>query len=159
MLKKNKIAPDFRLPMIGNGESHYYGTGDKQAVLIFYKYTCPTCQFALPYLQKIYDAYGDQFYFVAIAQDGPEPTKDFRKEYKITIPTLMDVSPYPVSREYQLEIVPTILTVSADHKILNAGEGFAKQELLNLADELAEKTGRPQIELYGDAQVPDFKPG
>ena len=159
MLKPNKIAPDFRLPIIGNGESHYYGAGDKQAILVFYKYTCPTCQLALPFVQQIYDAYGDQFYFVAIAQDDPESTEQFRREYKITMPTLMDFSPYPVSRDYQLEAVPTIFTIGPDHKILSAGEGFVKQELLNLADELAEKTGRPQIEVFGDTKVPDFKPG
>ena len=159
MLDPNQIAPDFKLPVIGNGESHFYGASDKQAILVFYKYTCPTCQFALPFIQQIYDAYGDQFYFVAIAQDGPEPTKQFRKEYKITMPTLMDMAPYPVSQSYQLEAVPTIFTVGADHKILSAGEGFAKQELLNLADQLAEKTGRPQIELFTDPNIPDFKPG
>jgi len=39
------------------------------------------------------------------------------------------------------------------------GEGFAKQELLNLADVLAEKSGRPQIDVFGNDDVPEYKPG
>lgn len=159
MLKANQIAPDFELPVFENGKSHYYGAGNKEAILIFYKFSCPICQLSLPFLQHIYDAYGDSFYFVSIAQDGPEPTEQFRRQYKITMPTLMDMAPYPVSREYQLTSVPSIFFAGMDHKIIYSGEGFVKQEILNLADMLAEKTGRPQIEVFGDVPVPEMKPG
>lgn len=159
MLGENEIAPDFRLPSLNDGESHYYGSSGKMAVLIFYKFSCPTCQLALPSLQKIYEAYGDAFYFVAIAQDGPEKTVEFRREYGITIPTLMDLEPYPVSRSYGLESVPSIFMTDSDHRIRYSGEGFVKQELLNLAEELAEKAARPQIDLFENVQVPEVKPG
>jgi len=159
MLKENEVAPDFILPMFGGGESHYYDAQAKMAVLIFYKFSCPTCQLALPFLQKIYDAYGDAFYFIAIAQDGPDKTAGFREEYKISIPTLMDLSPYPISNNYQISTVPCVLFVDANHKIRYASQGFVKQELLNLADLLAEKYGRRQIDVFGDAAVPEFKAG
>jgi peroxiredoxin len=158
MLQTNKNAPDFKLPQIGGGESHFYGA-DKLAFLVFYKFSCPTCQLTLPFLQKIYDAYGDALYFVAIAQDGPNDTKQFLKDYKITIPTLMDMSPYPVSSTYKLENVPSLFLVDQNHKILYSGDGFVKQEILNLADILAEKTGRPQIDVFGNIPVPEIKPG
>jgi peroxiredoxin len=159
MLKTHQIAPDFTLPVFGNGESHYYGAQDKLSVLVFYKFSCPTCQLALPFLQKIYDAYGDVQYFVAIAQDGPEPTEQFRREYRITMPTLMDLSPYPVSKKYKLVSVPSLFLVGIDHKIIYSGDGFVKQDLLNLADVLAEKTGRPQIDVFEAIPVPEMKPG
>ena len=158
MLNEGQIAPDFTLPQFNNGSHRFYDS-QQTAVLIFYKFSCPTCQLALPFLQKIYEAYGDGFYFVAIAQDDPEKTAQFRKDFGITIPTLMDVAPYPVSRLYGLVSVPTIFLIDPDHRIRSAGEGFVKQEILNLADVLAEKSGRPQIEVFGNEEVPEFKPG
>lgn len=159
MLQENQTAPDFTLPVFGGGNSHLYEREGKTALLIFYKYNCPVCQLALPFLQKIYDAYGDAFYFTAIAQDGQEKTEGFRNEYNISIPTLMDMEPYPVSRQYGLESVPSLFLLDPDNRIRYAGEGFNKQELLNLADILAEKSGRTQIDLFGHANVPEYKPG
>jgi len=160
MLQTNQTAPDFQLPKFGGGTSSFHSESNGQiSVLAFYKFSCPVCQLTFPFLQKIYEAYGNSFYFVAIAQDPADKTEDFRKQYGITIPTLMDVSPYPVSQEYGLEIVPSIFLVNPDHTIRYSGEGFAKQDLLNLADVLAEKTGRPQIDVFGNANVPEFKPG
>lgn len=159
MLQEKQTAPDFTLPVLGGGDSHFYSQDDKTAVLVFYKFNCPTCQLTLPFLQKIYEAYGDAFYFVAIAQDPPDKTADFQKQYRITMPLLMDMNPYPVSRDYGLESVPSIFLVNKDRTIRYAGEGFAKQELMNLADVLAEKSGRTQIDLFAYANVPDYKPG
>jgi len=159
MLQTNQIAPDFMLPLFGGGASRFYDVQDKTAVLVFYKFSCPVCQLTFPFVQKIYEAYGDAFYFVAIAQDAEDNTAHFRDEYGISIPTLMDLPPYPVSVDYQLTTVPSIFLVDPNHKILNSVEGFVKQELLNLADILAEKSGRPQIDPFAGAIVPEFKPG
>lgn len=159
MLKENQTAPDFTLPVFGGGNSRLYDRDGKTALVIFYKFNCPVCQLSLPFLEKIYEAYGDAFYFVAIAQDGPEKTAGFRKEYNITIPTLMDMDPYPVSIQYGLETVPSLFLIDPDNRIRLADEGFVKQGILNLADILAEKSGRTQIDVFGHAKVPDFKPG
>lgn len=159
MLLQNQQAPDFHLPAFDGGKSGLRDAEGKTAVLVFYKFSCPTCQLALPFLQKIYDAYGDAFYFVLIAQDDHENTAAFREEYKITIPTLLDLPPYPVSSSYELVSVPTIFLIDPDRRIQYSGEGFVKQELLNLADILSEKSGRPQIDLFAGADVPEWKPG
>jgi peroxiredoxin len=159
MLKEKQKAPDFELPAL-TGESQKLFTDDNKMTLItFYKYNCPTCQLALPYMQRIYEAYGDAFRILAVAQDGPERTSDFVKDYKLTMPVLMDEAPYSVSQKYGLEVVPTIFLMNSDHTIRYAGDGFVKQDLLNLADVLAEKSGRPQIDLFGSDPVPEIKPG
>jgi peroxiredoxin len=160
MLKENQIAPDFTLPKFGGGDSAFYQDApSRMSVLVFYKFSCPTCQYTLPWIQKIYDAYGDAFHFVLIAQDGPEKTAEFRKEYGISIPTLMDLPPYRVSNTYKIDTVPSTFLVEPDHRIRYCFDGFARQDLLNLADVLAEKSGKPQIDLYENTDVPDFKPG
>lgn len=159
MLKENQAAPDFELPLYAGGPSRFHSPDSGTSVLLFYKYSCPTCQLAVPYLQKIYDAYGDAFRIFAVAQDGPENTENFRKEYKITIPTFLDTNPYAVSHQYELRTVPTVFILNPEYKILYAGEGFIKQDLLNLADILAEKSGREQIDLFENDPVPEMKPG
>ncbi|HEY4490723.1 MAG TPA: TlpA disulfide reductase family protein [Acidobacteriota bacterium] len=160
MLKVNQTAPDFTLPRFDGDDSAFYqDAGGGIAVLVFYKFSCPTCQYTMPFIQKIYDAYGDAFYFVAIAQDDAEKTAEFRKDYAISMPTLLDIPPYPASNKYKIDTVPSTFLVEPDRKIRYCGDGFVKQELLNLADVLAEKSGRPQIEVFEGLHVPDFKAG
>ena len=159
MLNINDIVPDFSLPRLTNGKDQLYSNDGRLTFLVFYKFSCPTCQLSLPYINKIYEAYGNDVRFIAIAQDNAEKTQQFINDYRLTLPILLDESPYPVSRQYQLVSVPSIFVINSDHTIRYAGEGFVKQELLNLADVIAEKTGKPQIELFGNESVPEFKPG
>ena len=159
MLDVNQVAPDFTLPKFEGNEYHFYDIPAETSVLIFYKFSCGTCRFTFPYLQKIYDAYGDVLNFAAIAEDSREATEKFRQDLRISIPTLLESPPYPVSAVYQLETVPSIFIVDKSHTIRFATYSFVKQDLLNLADILAEKTGLSQIELFGDEEVPEIKPG
>jgi peroxiredoxin len=159
MLDVNQIAPNFELPKLQGGTERFYPDDGKISLITFYKFSCPTCQLTLPFIQKMFEAYGDAFHFAAIAQDGFEKTNEFVNEYKLTLPVLLDQEPYPVSRQYDLQSVPSIFMVSSDGKIRYAGQGFVKEELSNLADVLAEKSGRSQIDLFENANVPEFKPG
>lgn len=159
MLNTKDIAPDFSLPRLANGKDQLYSNDSRLTFLVFYKFSCPTCQLALPYINKIYEAYGENVRFFAIAQDDAEKTQQFVNDYRLTMPVLRDEKPYPVSRQYQLVSVPSMFLINPDHTIRYAAEGFVKQELLNLADVIAEKTGNPQIELFGSESVPEFKPG
>jgi thiol-disulfide isomerase/thioredoxin len=106
MLEVNQIAPDFTLPAFGGSESHFYQDAKGQSALIFYKFSCGTCRFTFPFLQKIYEAYGDAFYFKAIAEDDAEATAKFREDLGISIPTLLDLPPYSASAAYGLDTVP-----------------------------------------------------
>lgn len=159
MLNVNDIAPDFSLPRLGNGKEQLYSDDGPLTFLVFYKFSCPTCQLTLPYVDKIYASYGNDVRFFAIAQDDAEKTQQFVDEYRLTIPVLLDEAPYPISRQYQIVSVPSIFLVNPDHRIRYSGDGFVKQELMNLADVLAEKIGKPQIELFGNENAPEFKPG
>lgn len=159
MLNVNEIAPDFSLPRLGNGMERFYADDGRLSLPAFYKFSCPTCQLAIPYIQKMYEAYGSDIRFFAIAQDDREETEEFVREYGLTMPVLLDEPPYAVSRQYQIVSVPSIFLINPDHLIRYSGDGFVKQELMNLADVLAEKSGKPQIELFGSEAVPEFKPG
>jgi peroxiredoxin len=159
MLNTNDIAPNFTLPRLGNGKEQLYSDNARLTLLVFYKFSCPTCQLTLPYINKMYKAYRNDARFFAIAQDDAEKTQQFVQEYRLTLPVLLDEAPYPVSRQYQLVIVPSIFLINPDHTIRYSGDGFVKQELLNLADVIAEKSEKLQIELFDNESVPEFKPG
>lgn len=159
MLDVNQTAPDFTLPEFYGSDYHFYDISAQTSVLVFYKFSCGTCRFTFPYIQKIYDAYGDILNFRAIAEDDRDATQRFREDLGITIPTLLDLPPYAVSASYGLETVPSIFIVDANHTIRFATYGFVKQDLLNFADVLAEKSGRLQIDLFGELEVPEIKPG
>ncbi len=159
MIEVNQPAPDFTLPSLANGQIHFYGTEAKTAFLVFYKYNCGSCRLALPFLQKIYNAYGDAFFFTTIAQDGAKTTAGFMQEMSITMPVLLDLPPYLVSNAYGIHTVPSIFLVDTSRVIRFAGFGFVKKEILDLSDILAEKSGRPQIDVFGNAAVPELKPG
>jgi peroxiredoxin len=151
MLDVNQIAPDFL--------NFYEAAGVRNSVLVFYKFSCGTSRFTFPFLQKIYDAYGQFVYFTAIAQDNAEQTEKFREELGVTIPILLDEAPYPVSRAYGIHTVPSIFLVDPERKIRFSSYGFVKQDILNLADILAEKSGVSQIDIFESADVPEIKPG
>jgi peroxiredoxin len=159
MLDLNQVAPNSELPKLDGSSAQLYPKNGKLSLITFYKFSCPTCQLTLPYIQKIYDAYGDVVNIAVVAQDGPEKTSEFARQYNITMPILLDQDPYPVSRQHGLVSVPTIFLVNPDGTIRYAGEGFVKQELLNLSDVLAEKSSKPQIDLFGNDNVPEIKPG
>src|SRR5215470_8802697 len=158
MLDVNQNAPDFTLPEFYGGNYHFYDIPAQTSVLVFYKFSCGTCRFTFPYIQKIYDAYGELLNFRAIAEDDRDSTQKFRDDLRINIPTVLDLPPYPVSAAYGLESVPSIFIVDASHNIRFATYGFVKQDLLNFADVLAEKTGRPQIDLFQEMEVPEINP-
>src|ERR1700755_2874395 len=61
-------------------------------VAVFFKVSCPVCQLALPFLERIFRAYSQSntFTFVGISQDNAADTKAFNSRYGITFPVLLD---------------------------------------------------------------------
>src|ERR1700744_1860892 len=86
-------------------------------VAVFYKVSCPVCQMALPFLDRIFKAYGNsgKFTFVGISQDNAADTQAFSRKFGFTFPVLLDpVGKYPVSNAYGLTNVPTTFLISAE---------------------------------------------
>jgi peroxiredoxin len=158
MLKTGKIAPDFTLPLFDSGNSHLYSSS-KTSVVAFYKFNCPICQFTFPFLQKIFERLQAAFSFVAIAQDAADKVISFRDTYGITIPTAMDLPPYPVSNAYRIEIVPSLFVINEDHWIEIAFESFDKKQIQKTADLLAKKSGQKSFDVFEGAAVPELRPG
>jgi peroxiredoxin len=155
-------APDFELKdTSGKSVSLRRALERGPVVAAFFKVSCPTCQFAFPFLERLFQNYGsDRATFLAISQDDAEDTREFCAEYGVTFPALIDEEGYPASNEYGLTNVPTYYLIAPDGTVQVDSVGFGKKALEKISEELARFLRRPAVPLLRPGEiVPDTKPG
>jgi len=128
----------------------------------FFKISCPTCQYAFPFLQRIYQAHRNQAVtIVGISQNTKKDTALFIKEYGIAFPVLLDdTSSYPVSNAYRLTNVPTIFWIEQDGEIEISSVGWVRKEMEEFdlrAAQASSEASRPLF--HPDEQIADFRAG
>jgi peroxiredoxin len=109
-------------------------------VLAFFKVSCPTCQYAFPFLERLYKAYGHKGVAIyGVSQNEAKETAAFLKEFGITFPILLDdTRSYPVSNAYRLTNVPTIFWIAEDGEIEISSVGWLKAEFEDINRKIAE---------------------
>ena len=130
-------------------------------VAAFFKISCPVCQFALPYVERIYKAYpGSPVTIVGISQDEHNYTEEFAREYGITFPLLLDpVDRYPASNAYDLTNVPSIFYIAGGRVKLSI-VGWDKRDMEALNAEVARAADVPVHPLFRKGEdVPASKAG
>jgi peroxiredoxin len=165
-------APDFSLPAVSNGKDGTNKDDGKfslQSALeqgpvlaAFFKVSCPTCQYAFPYLERLYKAHGDErVTIVGISQNDQRDTASFLKEYGITFRTLLDdPNGYAVSNAYGLTNVPTLFLIGQDRQIEVTSVGWVKQEVEDINRKLAAAQQTPPPSLFQPGEdVRDFRAG
>src|ERR1700758_3262473 len=128
-------APDFSLTGLdGNTFSLQEALQRGPAFAAFFKISCPVCQYAFPYFERLYKAHGGRnISFVAISQDDKRNTSAFLKEYGVTFPALLDdPNGYVVSNAYGLTNVPTWFLVGEDGTIEMSSVGWTKKDIEDL---------------------------
>ena len=124
-------APEFDLKTLdGKRISLSDELAHRPVVLVFFKVSCPTCQYALPFFERLYKIYGHKgVTLVGISQDDAKETAAFNKEFGITFPVLLDdTRSYPASNAYGLTNVPTIFWVATDGEIEVSSVGWLKAD-------------------------------
>jgi peroxiredoxin len=123
-------------------------------VLAFFKVSCPTCQYAFPYLDRISRAHKTEpVTFVGISQNDLKDTEAFIKEYGVTFPVLLeDTKRYKVSNSYGLTNVPTVFLISREQEIEMTIVGWSRAEVEELNLRISMMSPDQQT-------VPIFKPG
>ena len=156
-------APDFFLPNLdGSRFSLREGLARGPVLAAFFKISCPTCQYALPFLQRIFEAHGSQAVtIVGISQNTKKDTAAFIKEYKITFPVLLDdTSSYPVSNAYGLTNVPTFFWIAQDGEIGISSVGWTRKDMEELNHRAAQTSaGITKPLFHSDEQIADFRAG
>jgi len=122
-------------------------------VLAFFKASCPTCQYAFPFLQRLERAYGHKgVRIIGVSQNDLKETAAFTKEFGVTFPVLLDdTDRYPVSNAYGLTNVPSIFWIAQDGNIEISSVGWVKADF--------EEISRRMVESLKTAPAPLFKPG
>jgi len=131
-------------------------------VLAFFKVSCPTCQYAFPFLQRLFKEYGNKGVSVlGVSQNDSKETAAFAKEFGVTFPMLLDdARNYAVSNAYGLTNVPTIFWITQDGAIEVSSVGWIKADFELINRKMAEtgKTSRVAMFKAGE-DVRDFRAG
>jgi peroxiredoxin len=155
-LETGRKAPDFRLEALEGGQKTLAGLLEAgPVVLAFFKVSCPTCQFTLPFLERIYRGAGGKARVFAVSQDDAKATREFHREFGITMPTLLDSAGdrYPASNAYGLTHVPSMFLIERDRNISWSEIGFERKEIQALGEKFGVNPFQPS------ERVPESKSG
>lgn len=131
-------------------------------VLAFFKVSCPTCQYAFPFFERLQRAYGDKgVRIIGVSQNGPRETAAFTKEFAIAFPVLLDdAETYPASNAYGLTNVPSIFWIAQDGEIELSSVGWVKADFTEINRKMAESGNTtPAVVFKPGEDVRDFRAG
>jgi peroxiredoxin len=162
-LEAGKQAPQFELPAMDASTFSLQEALARGPVLaVFFKISCPVCQYALPYYERVYKAYGKgKLSIVGISENEKKDTADFMKKYGLTFPMLLDdTSTYPASNAYGLTNVPSTFWISQDGDIEISSVGWSRQDFEQMVKRAAAVNGEPVQPVFQPAeQIADFRAG
>lgn len=162
-LSTGNKAPDFTLQAMDNTNfSLQEALSHGPVLLAFFKISCPVCQYAFPYFERIYRAHGGgKVTIVGISQNEPSDTKQFLQRFGITFPVLLDnTKTFPVSNAYGLTNVPTAFWIAEDGEIEIASVGWSKADFAEMARKAAEANNAKSTPIFQPTeQVADFRAG
>jgi peroxiredoxin len=155
-------APDFTLTTT-DGKQFSLNDALQQGpvVLAFFKISCPVCQYAFPYLERVHRANtAHKVTIVGISQDSQRDTLRFMKEFGVTFPVVLDPSDsYAVSNAYGLTNVPSVFWIAPDGTIEISSVGWSRREVEDIFGRVTESAvGKPVLFEPGE-DVRDFRGG
>ena len=162
-LNTGVLAPDFTMPTVQGGQVSLHGALAKGPVtLMFFKVSCPVCQYALPFLERVFQANRSANVTVlGISQDNVRDTKEFLRQYGVTFPVALDEpAKYPVSNAYGLTNVPTIFYIAPSGEIEIACVGWDKSAIEAINQKLSEYRHQSPATLWRKGEdIQDFRGG
>jgi peroxiredoxin len=156
-------APDFTMRSMDDKPFSLRAALARGPVLAaFFKISCPTCQYAFPFLQRIHEAHENKAVtIVGISQNTKKDTAAFIKEYGISFPVLLDdTHSYPVSNAYGLTNVPTIFWIAPDGDIEISSVGWVRKEMEEFNQRAAQALSEATKPLFlPEEPIADFRAG
>ena len=156
-------APSFTLPTV-QGKRVLLDEALRKGpvVLAFFKVSCPVCQDAFPFFERLYQAnHGADVTVLGISQNNLRDTKEFLRDYGVTFPVALDdPKKYEVSNAYGLTNVPTLFYIAPDGGIEVSCAGWSKADVEAINQKLAEHRKQTPTPLWHKGEdVQDFRGG
>src|SRR6185369_2015126 len=162
-LEQGAKAPAINLPFVTGGQFSLDEARKKGPVVaVFFKISCPVCQFALPYFERLFQAAKGKHVTVAgISQNTAKDTQFFMKQYGLTFPVALDdPKGYSVSNGYGITNVPTIFYIAEEGTIEISAVGWSKKDVEEIARRVSEIEKVPTIAVIKPGEeVPAFRAG
>lgn len=133
-------------------------TKNAPALVAFFKVECPTCQYTLPFVERLHQAMPNAS-IIGVSQNPATDTSAFAKKFQLTLPLLLDDNGYVASRSYGITTVPSLFLIDKDGKIQFAFEGWAKDDFERLAQQMKAEGGPPPVIFKPSESVQAFKAG
>jgi peroxiredoxin len=156
-------APHFELPaMDGSRFSLQDALARGPVLAIFFKVSCPVCQYAFPYFERIHKNFASsKLTIVGISQNEKSDTAAFLRKIGVTFPILLDdPKTYPASNAYGLTNVPTAFWISEEGTIEISSVGWARQDFEDMVSKSASATGTPSTPVFQPTEkIADFRAG
>jgi len=156
-------APQFELASTDGSKFSLQDALRRGPVLaVFFKISCPVCQYALPYFERIYKAYGDgKLTIVGISQNEAHDSAEFARKFGITFPILLDdTKAFPVSNAYGLTTVPTAFWISEDGEVEISDVSWVRKEVEEIASRAASLSSASSQPLFQPSEkIADFRAG
>ncbi len=156
MLEPGGLAPDFELRWLDGGTQRLSGLIPNAGLLVaFFKVSCPTCQLALPFLDRLERSGSTGARIVLVSQDDQPSTRQFHQAFEISIPTLLDPAKenYPASNAFGIHHVPSLFWVEPGRRISWTDHGFRKAGIEEVAAKIGADPWRP------GEYVPEWRAG
>jgi hypothetical protein len=115
----------------------------------------------MPFLERLrHIGEGRGLSVVAVSQDDPGQTAEFRARLGVDVETLYDAPPWKASDALRLSSVPSFVSVGSSGRVEKVVVGLQKERLEALAERSAALAGRPSRPFFRpDENVPAIRPG
>src|SRR5437763_1905843 len=160
-LETGKSAPEIELPTLGGGNFDL-AVARKQGpvALAFFKVSCPVCQMAFPFYERLHQAYGGKnVQVIGVSQDSAADTAAYAKQFGITRHLALDYTKrYPASNDNGLTNVATRFLIYPDGDIEISSVSWSRDELEEVSGRLAPASGSARKEIvHSSDKVSSFK--
>jgi len=157
-------APEFALTST-SGKSFILSKllNDGPVLLAFFKVSCPVCQYAFPYLERLWQVHKTEAVtFIGISQDNEKDTANFVKKYGVTFSiALDDPARYIVSNAYKLTNVPSVFLINRGGEIEVSSVGWSRKDVeeINIKLSMMDAAHQQHPVFRAGEDVAEFKAG